>query len=797
MAAEQEGAMTDLPIKGPAGIQLDVTLENIPPELTLLPRWCVWVLSATDAKVPLQSISLKGAATNNREHFSTFTKAVERYRTLPGQYGLGFAFFPEDHIVGIDYDNVRDPVTGAVQEWAEQEMRRLSTYTEISPSGRGFKQFGFGALPSGDKCTSTPGSQTEMYDGSPGRERFFTVTGLRLPAFPLHVQDIAGPLADAYQRMLAFDLVEAFRRRGWLLGSERGDKIGVRCPWHTEHSKSTETTALFRNGKRGGGYSFKCLHGHCVDRTVADVYEFFGYKEPKTKKLTGSIIIQGGRLSEIVDEAETTLLSKSATGQSIPIYQRGGMLVHPITVDTVRTDDPVHRALGSTVLTLAREPWLLEQMGRAATWVKWNNATKDYIVVDPPRLYAETLLSRGEWKFPVLRGIVTAPIITLEGRVIEQPGYDTESGLLFDFPPGAFPKLNVTSTKDQAVRALAFFQKPLREFLFVDGAKSVALSAMLTALVRLSMHTSPLHAYDAPTAGSGKSLLAEMVGLLATGTRPPSMHQGKTEEEDEKRLSTVLFAGDAVIHIDNCERELSGDFLCSMLTQEVLQARILGQSERRILPSTALVLATGNNLSYAGDISRRVVPCRLDPKTEHPEQRVCSFDCHEEVRKIRPRLVAAGLTLLQAYLQAGKPEKLKPVGSFTDWEWIRGALVWVGEADPAEACAGVFSSDLRRDDLASVMDIWEQAFGNQKITLAELARRANEDSRTVYAALRDKLTEVACRGVWNGKSVGWWLKRNKDRIVGGRCLQCEAGSNMQMWRLSGASYREQSQSVIF
>ena len=57
------------------------------------------------------------------------------------------------------------------------------------------------------------------------------------------------------------------------------------------------------------------------------------------------------------------------------------------------------------------------------------------------------------------------------------------------------------------------------------------------------------------------------------------MSQGSDEEETEKRLSVVLQAGDPVLLIDNCERALKGEFLCSMLTQEILQARILGRSD--------------------------------------------------------------------------------------------------------------------------------------------------------------------------------------------------------------------------
>ena len=61
-----------------------------------------------------------------------------------------------------------------------------------------------------------------------------------------------------------------------------------------------------------------------------------------------------------------------------------------------------------------------------------------------------------------------------------------------------------------------------------------------------------------PGTGNSSPIVWGNLGLLATGVRPPAMSQGKSEDEDEKRLSTVLFAGDPVIHIDNCERALVG-----------------------------------------------------------------------------------------------------------------------------------------------------------------------------------------------------------------------------------------------
>jgi hypothetical protein len=420
------------------------------------------------------------------------------------------------------------------------------------------------------------------------------------------------------------------------------------------------------------------------------------------------VVMRGGDLSAIVDRAEGALIAGGS-----PIYKRGGgVLVRPVRLERADGEQGnVRREAGAVVLLPVREPWLLEQMGRVLRWVK-PRADGGRTICDPAPIYPRTLLGRSEWAFPELRGIVTAPTLDRDGRVIEAPGYDRASKLLLDFAPSAFPSVPSEPTQDDACRALGLLAEPLRGFPFADNAaRSVALSALLTALVRPSMRTAPLHGFDAPTAGTGKSLLAEMAGLLATGVRPPALSRGKSPEEDEKRMSTVLMAGDSVIHIDNCERALSGDFLCSMLTQETVQARILGLSERRVMPSVALVLASGNNLTFAGDTSRRAVICRLDARVERPDTREFDFDCHEEAIANRASLVVAGLTVLRAYVVAGRPVKLTPMGSFGDYEWIRSALVWLGCADRADTRTAILDSDPRRDELTTVMDAWERVIG--------------------------------------------------------------------------------------
>jgi hypothetical protein len=543
-----------------------------------------------------------------------------------------------------------------------------------------------------------------------------------------------------------------------------------------------DTAARVQRGEKitGAGALARSL-GADGKQVVERLREWFGNDDKSC------VVIRGGQLTAIVDRAEAALLASE-----IPIYQRGGVLTRPIKLDTsIREAEPnaVRREVGSTMLIAVREPWLVEQMGRVLRWVRCDSEG-ERIPVDPPSLYARTLLNRGAWSFSVLRGVLTAPILGRDGRIIETPGFDATSGLLLDFKPGAFPPVPVSPTRSDARSALESFKEPLRAFPFVDdAARSVALSAMLTALIRIVLRTSPLHGFDAPTAGTGKSLLAEMVGLLATGFRPPALSQGKSAEEDEKRLSTILFAGDPVIHIDNCERPISGDFLCSMLTQEIVQARILGQSERRVLPATALVLASGNNLTFAGDTSRRAVVCRLDAKVERPDTRTFDFDCHAEMLANRPELVVAGLTILRAYSIAGRPETLTPMGSFNDWEWVRGALVWLGGADPADTRLSILDSDPRKDELLLVMDLWEQTFRSAHVEVAAIAARADEailaKRDDVVIRLRNLLREIACRGgAWSAKSVGWWLRRHKDRVVGGRCFRSTETNRRQQWWLA-------------
>ena len=66
----------------------------------------------------------------------------------------------------------------------------------------------------------------------------------------------------------------------------------------------------------------------------------------------------------------------------------------------------------------------------------------------------------------------------------------------------------------------------------------------------------------------------------------------ETDEEAKKTALAVLMEGDPVVLIDNVERPLEGDWLCSMLTSELYKQRMLGRTEMVSVPTRTLILAT-------------------------------------------------------------------------------------------------------------------------------------------------------------------------------------------------------------
>jgi putative DNA primase/helicase len=236
-------------------------------------------------------------------------------------------------------------------------------------------------------------------------------------------------------------------------------------------------------------------------------------------------------------------------------------------------------------------------------------------------------------------------------------------------------------------------------------------------------------------AGTGKSKLVDIVSVLGTGHLASVTSQGNSDDELEKRLGAELLAGSAIVSIDNCEHPLESAFLCSVLTQQTVNVRILGQSKQQKTPSNATILATGNNLTIVGDLTRRTLLCSMNAKCEHPEQREFDEDAVEVAKARRGELVTAALTLLEAWHLSGAKGAKPPLGSFETWSRrIRDALLWLGCDDPCDTIQKVKAEDPKVMALMTVTAQWEEHICSEEVTVQQLMSRGPECPRSFHCA---------------------------------------------------------------
>jgi len=513
-----------------------------------------------------------------------------------------------------------------------------------------------------------------------------------------------------------------------------------------------------------------------------------GTREPGVDVVDGRPVVRlsGGSLARSVDEAEAILVELDAD-----LYQRGDFVVRPAWVPVPVADE--REALGLRLLTV-RQNHMTERFSRVADFQRYDGRSRKWVSVDPPPNIAATYLERvGAWKLPVLTGVTNAPTLRPDGSVLDEPGYDPATGILYEPGGREFPPVPAEPTRDDALAALGVLREPLSEFPFVgEGSRAVALSAILTAMIRRSLPHAPLHGFTSPTAGSGKSKLVDLASVVATGHEAPVIAPGATEEEMEKRLGASLLAGDTMVSFDNCEGPVGGVLLCQAMTQTMLSIRVLGKSVMVQVPNKAVLCATGNNLVIAADLTRRSIAARLDPKIERPELRTFEnpLDPVERIKRDRPRHVLAALTVLRAYVVAGRPAPLAPLGSFEEWSrWVREALVWLGEDDPCDTMEGLREADPVLGELVAVMHQWEEHVGRHKeattATMIELATKRSDLDVFKNPQFRDALLTVAGAGsAVSPLRLGKWMAKVKDRVVGDRrFVRAGMTDGAARWRL--------------
>jgi hypothetical protein len=197
--------------------------------------------------------------------------------------------------------------------------------------------------------------------------------------------------------------------------------------------------------------------------------------------------------------------------------------------------------------------------------------------------------------------------------------------------------------------------------------------------------------------------------------------------------------------------------------------------------NTNLMVWNGNNLQVVGDTVRRFVRLYIAPDVEFAYTQVFPFDPVEYVQKHRVRIILAIMTLLRAYALADDKPDLEPLHSFNLWsEFVRGAIVWAGGADPVLSQKDIVQEDEARLELARVMAGWIQAMGTGEFySLKRVAEEvdkwdetwsAHEEPTRKWPEFFDALEDINVLDTHNKLSVkklGRWLKKQENSIVDG------------------------------
>ena len=184
--------------------------DSIPAELKDSCRWVLWRLEDDGerkrskvphrAKHPGQKASSTDPAT-----WATYEEAVRalsklhvtaEYKQEANCKGIGFVIGPP--FLPVDFDKVRNPETGEVEPWAQKFISDLNSYTELSPSGRGFHVWlcGFPLKEGQEEKKGARKDDVEIYAG----DRYFTVTGEHVEGTPTELRQLTQAESNALFR---------------------------------------------------------------------------------------------------------------------------------------------------------------------------------------------------------------------------------------------------------------------------------------------------------------------------------------------------------------------------------------------------------------------------------------------------------------------------------------------------------------------------------------------------------------------------------------------------------------------
>lgn len=776
--------------------------DNVPSEMKVHNQWVRWRLENRDGrhtKVPLNPRTGVFASSTDPSTWGTYEEAVG---SRIGQ-GIGYVFTREAGIAGIDLDHVIHD--GVIEPWAEEIIREMNSYTELSPSGEGVHIYFYANF----SIRGRKKKQFECY----GQGRYFTVTGKHLPGTPPTIEERSKPFLSLCDRIL-----EKRERADGSISSSNSNsdlsdeaiiEIASRAAngekfsrlwqgdWEGLYPSQSEADAALcsilsfyfgpdpdridRLFRRSGlirpkwdekHYSDGCTYGQT---TISRVLARNAAGEPNSNGASNassvpSLNASDGNLEQITNAAWEAL---RASNHPPRFFRQGNLLVR------IENDSMMHPIFRE--LTLDR---IVHHLAQVGGWYKITDKGRQ--PAWPPKGVARNILATPDPLLPVVERVIEAPFFAPNYSLQIVPGYCPDARVCY-MPPDGFriPEIPRNPNRNDVEKAIQLLQiELLGDFPFVDDSDQAhALALLLQPFCRNLIHgPTPLHLIEKPAPGTGATLLAEALFCPAIGSSIAAMSEGKDEDEWRKRITAKLLSGSSVVLIDNLRRRLDSAALSSAITSSFWEDRILGRSETVKIPVACAWTATGNNPALSNEMVRRTIRIRLDAMTDQPwlRNKFRHPDLREWAGNNRPHLVWAALTLIQNWIAAGHPQPKNtfPLGMFESWSRVMGGIM---------ECAGISGflgnildfyekADTEGEILRQFVFAWWQRYGASEVAVSELWELVSKADITLPIGDGNERSQRTRLGIL--------LSRNRDRQFNGlRITEGEGRQGGKTWKL--------------
>lgn len=462
--------------------------------------------------------------------------------------------------------------------------------------------------------------------------------------------------------------------------------------------------------------------------------------------------------------ADTTEAIYGANDRAPSLYVRNNSLVRLI------------KRTKGYVIELVTPNALFGFLGRIANWFGMSRLGP--VAVKPDRDVVAVLIEDPPPKLPPLESIVTAPIYTATGELLNRVGYHSEHATYFsEIDSIVVPDVPTAPTNNEVKAAIdVLLNDLLVDFPFATPADAaMAVGALVLPFVRRLVHgPTPIHVLEASSPGSGKTLFCNLHSIIVTGDSVAVRTLPTDESEMRKKITTELMRSPQVILFDNAAQNklIDSAVLSAVTTSDVWEDRALHFNKNVVVSILCQWFISANNPRLSPELARRSIRIRIQPHSDRPWERTKFRHPRiaEWTREHRQELIRAILILVNHWIALGRPAGTRTLGSFESWaSVIGGILEAAGIASFLENQSELYeTADADSTEWRALTVAWVERYGHRPVSVGELVELCAE---------KELLADLLGDGIERSRTtrLGYKLRQLRGRVFG--TLQIEIVSD--------------------